>query len=111
MKRIFLIIVALLVLSNVHKAKAQYFPWQDSSYVIVWQDEFTYTDSLDQDKWMRRAPWGFGWDSNMVKMQNGTWVDLGWREPSYADTNVLRITNGTLKLKVKKQNVSGDIWS
>lgn len=90
---------------------AQQNPWEDTAYAVIFSDEFTQTDSLNTAKWMRRTPWGFGWDSNMVEMTNHTWVDLGWREPSYTDTNTLRITDGTLKLKVKKENVTGTCWT
>lgn len=90
----------------------------DSSYTNVFVDEFT-GNSLDQNKWLRRFFWGPGYsDTNKVQVSStcgspygGTWVDLAYREYNYNDTNVLKINNGTAKILVKKQNVTGETWS
>lgn len=98
--------------------KAQSYPWQDSSFAVVFVDEFTGT-TLDQSKWLRRFPWGPGYvDSNKVLVPNfcpspigNTYTDVGYREYNYADTNFLKISNGTAKILSKKQNVTGETWS
>ncbi len=90
----------------------------DSSYTIVFEDEFTGT-TLDQNKWLRRFGWGPGYsDTNIVLINQSpcgvppnTYGNIAYREYNYNDTNVLKINGGTAKILVKKQNVIGETWN
>lgn len=88
----------------------------DSSYAIAFEDEFTGS-TLDQNKWLRRFGWGpNNTDSSKVLLDSSCgppfnrWVDLAYREYNYNDTNVLKVNGGSVKLLVKKQNVTGEMW-
>lgn len=85
-------------------------PWQDSAYKVIWVDEFSSVTTTNNN-WIRRFPWGTNADSNRVRMPNNTWTDHGVRIYAPADTNYLKLNNGTAKILAKNDTVVGECWS
>lgn len=89
----------------------------DSSYVVVFQDEFT-GNSLDQNKWKRLYDFGPSFtDTSVILMDTATcgypantYGNYAYDEWNYSDTNLLKINNGSAKILVKKQNYNGQVW-
>src|SRR4051812_40163691 len=83
----------------------------DSSYVPVFQDEFTGT-SLDYNKWQRLFPWGPSFtDTNVTLVSQAvcgvpanTYANLAYDEYRQSDTNFVKVNGGSAKIYVKKQN-------
>ncbi|MGZ3932070.1 MAG: glycoside hydrolase family 16 protein [Bacteroidia bacterium] len=89
----------------------------DSSYALVFNDEFTGT-TLDGNKWIRSFFWGPGYaDTSVVLTPTAyctypanTYANTAYREFNPSDTNLLKINNGTAKILVKRQNYTGEVW-
>lgn len=112
------LVIASLFLVNTNTLSAQSYPWQDSSFALVFNDDFNGS-VVDSSKWVRRYSWGpTAVDSNKVQVPKFCdtsiayhYVDYAYCEYHYADTNFLKVSNGTAKILVKKENVTGETWS
>src|ERR1043166_4689848 len=115
----FLFVMIMAINSLPYSLFSQSPSFLDSSYAIVFQDEFTGT-SLDYNKWQRNFPWGPANSDTIAELcvttttcnyPANTYGDLAYNEYHSTDTNFIKVYGGSAKLILKKQNYTGEKWS
>lgn len=112
------LLVVMTLLLNRQICLCQSPAFLDSSYALVFNDEFTGS-SLNANKWIRSFFWGPGYADTSVVQTPTTWpcyypantyANIAYRENNLNDTNLLKISGGTAKILLKRQNYTGYVW-
>lgn len=77
-------------------------PSQDSSYVMVFNDEFN-SSTLDANKWSTNVGWG-NLNYKLTCVNPGQIPDTVWFPEYYTPGNNLVFTGNSVKLQVKREN-------
>lgn len=105
-------IITLLLLVVFSLANAQTPAFIDSTYKLVFNDEFE-GNKLDRNTWDIKFPWNQSANDKTIVCGYGT-DNPQYGQKAYRqwqnDTNNVKVSGGTVKLIVKKESYNGEFW-